>query len=83
MAEVQQDNGGAELAAHEDIRDEGQTVRINMAETPGEETPKEPSPPLDQIKSVKTGDGADLLPYVLLMIASAAVLIAAARRKLG
>nr|WP_305137527.1 VaFE repeat-containing surface-anchored protein [uncultured Schaedlerella sp.] len=75
--------GGAELAAHEDIRDEGQTVRINMAETPGEETPKEPSPPLDQIKSVKTGDGADLLPYVLLMIASAAVLIAAARRKLG
>lgn len=72
--------GGARLAVHEDINDEGQTVRINMTEAPREDKPEAPSEPE---KSVKTGDAAELLPYVLLLIGSLAVLIAAARRKMG
>ena len=75
--------GGAKLAVHEDINDEGQTVRINMAETPMDEKPEEPAAPSEQIKSVKTGDAAELLPYILLLIGSLAVLIYAARRKMG
>ena len=74
---------GAILASHEDINDESQTVRINMTENPSEEQPEEPAPHSEPAKSVKTGDAANILFPVLLLILSLAVLITAARKKIG
>ena len=74
---------GAVLAAHEDINAESQTVHINKPQSPPEEQPQQPASSSEPPKSVKTGDPADILPPVLLLILSLAVLITAARKKLG
>ena len=74
---------GAVLAAHEDLNAESQTVHINKPQSPQEEQPQQPASPSEPSKSVKTGDVADILPPVLLLILSLAVLITAARKKLG
>lgn len=68
-------SGGAEVAAHEDIHDEGQTIRVHM---PGMEEPA-----VNPGKSVKTGDAIGILPAVVFMLLSLAALVAAARRKIG
>lgn len=67
--------GGAEVAAHEDINDEGQTVTLHV---PGKEEPA-----VSTGKSVKTGDSLGILPAVVLLILSFMALAAAARRKIG
>lgn len=74
---------GEVLAAHEDLNAESQTVHINKPQSPQEEQPQQPASPSEPSKSVKTGDAADILPPVLLLILSLAVLITAARKKLG
>lgn len=66
---------GAEVAAHEDIDDEGQTIRVSV---PGMEEPA-----AGPGKPVKTGDAIQILPAVFLMLLSLAALITAARRKIG
>lgn len=66
---------GAEVAAHEEIDDEGQTIRVSV---PGMEEPA-----AGPGKSVKTGDRVQILPAVFLMLLSLAALITAARRKIG
>lgn len=57
-----------EIASHEDIKDEGQTVRLT--EVPPKETPKETP---DVSAPVKTGDDMAILPYVCL--AGAALIV--------
>lgn len=59
-----------EIASHEDLKDEGQTIKL--VEVPKEETPKETP---DVSAPVKTGDTTAILPYVCL--AGAALLVAA------
>lgn len=46
--------GEAEIAAHEDLQDQGQTVKIN---------PSVPPVAAEIAKSVKTGDAANILPW--------------------
>ncbi|NBI99863.1 hypothetical protein D3Z62_06800 [Lachnospiraceae bacterium] len=74
---------GAVLATHEDLNAESQTVHINKPQSPPEEQPQQPASSSEPPKSVKTGDPADILPPVLLLMLSLAVLITAARKKLG
>lgn len=71
--------GDSEIAVHEDLNDESQTVQINMPQAPAEDKPA----PAEPEKAVKTGDPANVVPAVLLLILSMLVLIASARKKLG
>lgn len=67
--------GQAEAAAHEDINDEEQTVRVNILEK--EESAVSPGGP------VRTGDAVQVFPAVCLLLLSFTVLVRAARRKIG
>ncbi len=74
----------SEIAAHEDLDDEAQTVRINMDGNPVKDKPEEgidtPSPDSPK-KSPKTGDTANILPAVLLFLLSVSVLVTVVRKK--
>ncbi len=72
----------SEIAAHEDLADEAQTVRINMDGT-SQEKPEEGTAASSSKKAAKTGDAANIVPAVLLFLLSLLILITAARKKLG
>lgn len=63
--------GEAEIAAHEDLTDEAQTVKIRKEETPEKETPEKET----EKKNPKTGDAADPARWIMTGAAALAVLI--------
>lgn len=71
-------SGEAELllAAHEDIKDEGQTVKLTKI--PKKETPKETPKESPKVSApVKTGDNTDITAYVAIAAASGVILLGA------
>lgn len=70
---------GKEIAAHADIDDEGQTVKLTAPEAPAEE---QPSAARDEVP--KPGDGIPVMPLVVLAAGAAAVVaIARVRGRTG
>ena len=63
--------GEAEIAAHEDLTDEAQTVKIRKKETPEKETPGKET----EKKNPKTGDAAAPMRWIMTGAAALAVLI--------
>ena len=80
-----QDENCRVVAVHEDLDDEGQTVKV--ADVPEETTPEEPETTPETPPSVKTGDDLDDLRTICTALVSAAgfgtaaVLFGAIRRK--
>ena len=77
------DSSGHVIAKHDDINDEGQTIKLIKPEEP--ETPKTPDEPTTpspkRIDHPKTGDTTNLIIPALLLAGSAAGLTVAIRRR--